>query len=81
MSYQYKMVQVPPVIKIKAAERQGGEAAAYLEQIVNQEAQADWEFFRVDTIGVYTQAGCIASLFGGKDELFEYYVITFRKKK
>lgn len=79
MSYQYKMMQVPPVIKLKAKDRQGGEAASYLEQIVNQEAQSGWEFYRVDTIGVYTQAGCIASLFGSKDELIEYYVVTFRK--
>jgi hypothetical protein len=81
MAYQYKMMQVPPVIKIKAKEYQGGEAAAYMEEIVNQEAQTGWEFYRVDTLGVYTQAGCIAALFGGKDELFEYYVITFRKEK
>ncbi|MCK4762923.1 MAG: DUF4177 domain-containing protein [Candidatus Aminicenantes bacterium] len=81
MSYQYKMLQVPQIIKIKAKDYQGGEAAAYLEQIVTQEAREGWEFYRVDTIGVYSQAGCIASLFGSKDELSEYYVVTFRKEK
>ncbi len=27
MSYQYKMEQVPPAIRVKAKEHQGGEAA------------------------------------------------------
>jgi hypothetical protein len=39
MAYQYKMVQVPPVIRVKYKEQQGGEAAAYLEEVVNQQAQ------------------------------------------
>lgn len=81
MSYQYKMVQVPPGIRVKAKEHQGGEAAAYLEEIVNQWAQKDWEFFRVDSIGVRTEPGCLASLFGQKAQTLEYYVVTFRKGK
>jgi hypothetical protein len=80
MSYQYKMVQVPPIIKIKSKEHHGGEAAAYLEEIVNQYAQKGWEFYRVDTLGVHTTPGCLASLFGRKEELIEYYVVTFRKE-
>jgi len=81
MSYQYKMVQVPPVIRIKYKEQQGGEAAAYLEEIVNQQAREGWEFYRVDPIGIHTQPGCFASLFGQKALTLKYYVITFRKEK
>jgi hypothetical protein len=81
MSYQYKMMQVPPVIRIKAKEHQGGEAAAYLEEIVNQQAQQGWEFYRVDSIGVRTEPGCLGSLLGQKAQTLEYYVVTFRKEK
>jgi hypothetical protein len=81
MSYQYKMVQVPPAIRVKAKEHQGGEAAAYLEEIVNEWAQKGWEFYRVDSIGVRTEPGCLGSLIGQKVQLMEYYVITFRKEK
>jgi len=79
MSYQYKMVQVPPVIRIKAKEHQGGEAAAYLEEIVNQQAQSGWEFYRVDSIGIRMEPGCLGALLGQKAQTFEYYVVTFRK--
>ncbi len=79
MSYQYKMLQVPPVIQITAKEKKGREAAAYMEEIVNEQAQAGWEFFRVDSIGIHTEPGCLASLFGKKAETLEYYVVTFRK--
>jgi hypothetical protein len=81
MSYQYKMMQVPPVIRVKAKDYQGGEAAAYLEEIVNQQSQAGWEFYRVDTIGVQSDPGCLGALFGKKSETIDYYVITFRKEK
>lgn len=81
MSYQYKMVQVPPVIRVKYKEQQGGEAAAYMEEIVNRQAQEGWEFYRVDSIGIRTEPGCLGSLFGQTAQTLEYYVITFRKEK
>jgi hypothetical protein len=80
MAYQYKMVQVPPTIKVKSKNHQGGEGAAYLEEIVNQWAQDGWEFYRVDTIGVRTGPGCLGSLLGQKAQFLEYYVITLRKE-
>jgi len=81
MTYQYKMVQVPPVIRIKAKDYQGGEAAAFLEETVNQQAQSGWEFYRVDTIGVRSDPGCIGSLLGQQSVTLFHYVITFRKEK
>lgn len=81
MAYQYKMVQVPPTISISSKEDEEGIAAAYLEEIVNQKAQEGWEFYRVDSIGIETRPGCLASLFGKSAETIVYYVITFRKEK
>ena len=72
------MVQVPPTIAIKSKHNKGGEAAAYLEEIVSQWTQTGWEFYRVDSIGVQIQAGCLAALFGQGPQQRTYYVITFR---
>lgn len=81
MAYEYKMVQVPPNIVVKAKEQQGNEAAYYLQSMANEQATQDWEFYRVDTVGVITAPGCLASLLGAKQTLIEYYVVTFRKAK
>jgi len=79
------MVQIPPNVAIAAkgmfgkAPNTGEVAAKYLEYVVNETAKQGWEFMRVDTIGVLSSPGCIASLFGAKEAVTNYYVITFRK--
>ncbi len=80
MPFQYMMVQIPPTIAVKQKEHQGNEAAFYLQTVANEHAQKGWEFFRVDTIGVVTNPGCLAALLGAKQTLIEYYVVTFRKQ-
>lgn len=75
--YTYKMIQVPPNISVKAKDNKAGMAAAYLQNVVNEQAADGWEFQRVDTIGIEEQPGCFG---GGKAQFFQYYVITFRKK-
>ncbi len=79
MTYQYKMQQVPPAIVVKQKEYKGNEAAYYLQSIANEQAAQGWEFYRVDTVGVVTNPGCLAALLGAKQTHIEYYVITFRK--
>jgi hypothetical protein len=82
---QYKMIQIPPNIKISSKKLLGNTpktnevASKYLEHVVNQEAQEGWEFQRVDTIGVAANPGCLMSLFGAKETMTYYYVITFKK--
>jgi hypothetical protein len=80
-TFEYTMVQLPPTITVKAKEQQGNEAAMYLQNLANQYAAQGWEFYRVDTVGVVVQPGCLASVIGGKSQHFEYYVVTFRKAK
>ena len=80
MAYEYRMIQIPPTIEVKAREQRGNEAAYYLQSIANQQAGEGWEFFRVDTIGVVSRPGCFASLFGAKQTLVEYFVVTFRRE-
>lgn len=81
MGYVYKMVQIPPNISVEAKKHKGNEAAAYLEGVVNAHAKEGWEFQRVDSIGVQTTAGCIATLFGQKPEFSHYHVISFRREQ
>lgn len=81
MAYEYKMLQIPPTIVVKEKEQRGNEAAYYLQSVANEQAREGWEFYRVDTIGVVTQPGCLASLFGAKQTLSEYFVVTFRMEK
>lgn len=77
--YTYKMVQVPPNIEVSQKNNHSGVAAHYLQSVVNEYAQQGWEFYRVDAIGVSVKPGCLAALFGQKNELNNYYVITFRR--
>jgi len=79
MNYTYKMIQVPPNIEVAMKQHKANEAAAYLEEVVNEMASQGWEFYRIDPIGVQLKPGCIASLFGQKAVAITYYVITFRK--
>ena len=85
MAYEYKMIQIPRTITVKAKELQGNEAADYLQSLTNQLAAEGREFFRVDEIGVEVEPGCLASLLalllGVKKTLIRYYVVTFRRPK
>ena len=78
MIYEYKMVQIPPAISVRGAEK-GQEAAQYLQDLVNQMAKEGWEFYRVDDFGVVIQPGCLGTLLGRKPELWYYFVVTFRR--
>ena len=75
--FQYKMVQVPPNISVRAKDNKSGIAAQYLEDVVNEWAAQGWEFQRVDTIGIEERPGCFSS---SKVKFMQYYVITFRKE-
>ncbi len=50
-----------------------------MQTLANEYAAQGWEFYRVDTIGVVVQPGCLASLFGAQRTVTEYYVVTFRR--
>lgn len=81
MNFEYRMVQMPPSISVPAKELRGQEAAFYLQSIANEHAAQGWEFYRVDTVGVVVQPGCLAMLFGARQTLIEYFVVTFRRPR
>lgn len=77
--YRYKMVQIPPNILVSESRARGTAAATYLENIVNEHAVEGWEFYRVDSIGVRVQPGCLMVLFGSGQATEVFYVVTFRR--
>lgn len=79
MNIEYKMVQVPPAISVDAKKHKGNEAATFLAETVNREGRDGWQFYRVDSIGVYKKQGCWGSLMMRSDEYHTYNVITFRR--
>jgi GYF domain 2 len=81
--FAYKMVQIPPTIQIEKTTPKETAAAVYLERLVNEHAGDGWEFYRIDTIGVRVNPGCLGALllgFSGQGVITEqYFVVTFRK--
>jgi hypothetical protein len=59
MMYDYKVAQVPPNIDVRKRDQAGNEAAIYLQTIANEQTAQGWEFYRVDTIDVKLQPGCL----------------------
>lgn len=75
--YDFKMVQLPKTFTLK--QDTGKEIAAYLEKVAEDMSAQGWEFYRVDTVGVSVQPGCFATLFGARETMTNYNVVTFRK--
>ena len=76
--FEYKMVQIAEQVVVNEELLKGNEGAAYLQGVVNQQAQQGWEFFRVDemVLSVSFQA-----LFGTRAQgtPTRFYVVTFRR--
>ena len=79
MSYQYKMIQVPPEIPIRGAERQAA-AANYLQNLANEQARGGWNYQGVDMIGAEISPGCLGALFGRSKEYAHFFIVTFRRE-
>jgi hypothetical protein len=75
----YKMVQVPQTIQLAEGTSMKGNAAAYLQELVDEYAAQGWEFYRVDPVGVFVAPGCLSALLGFTGVMRNYYVVTFRK--
>jgi len=76
---EFKMVQLPQTFVLK--QDTGKEIAAYLEKIAHEMGAQGWEFYRIDSVGVAVQPGCLAALAGTKQTMTYYNVVTFRRAK
>ena len=79
--YDYKCVPVPRTLFTGKVGKDSHRAAveAY-ENIIRNAAQGGWELDRVDTVSSYQKPGCIAALFGKKEELVNYKLLIFKKQ-
>lgn len=78
-NYEFKMVQLPQTFILK--QDTGKEIAAYLEKLSADMGHEGWEFYRVDSVGVAVQPGCLAALGGAKQTMTYYNVVTFKRQK
>jgi hypothetical protein len=76
--YEYKMVQVAEHVVVREEALKGNEGAAYLQGVVNEQAQQGWEFFRVDEMSLSVSR---PELFGTRSQgpVTRFYVVTFRR--
>ena len=77
MTYEYKMIQLPQSLVLQRDT--GTEFAAYLQKLTNDMASKGWEFYRMDTVTVHTQPGCLAALTGAKQTTTQYNIATYRQ--
>lgn len=73
------MLQLPQTFVLK--QDTGKEIAAYLQQLSTNMSAEGWEYYRVDSVGVAVSPGCWATMFGAKQSMTYYNVVTFRRAK
>ena len=49
-----------------------------LEDVINEQAQAGWEFVSVAKVDIEIQPGCLAALFGAKIAYISFDQVIFR---
>ena len=80
--YEYKCVPVPRTMFTgKVGKDSHEDAVNAYNDLINNAAQGGWELDRVDTVTSYQKPGCIAGLFGRKDEEVNYKLLIFRRQK
>jgi hypothetical protein len=77
--YAYKMVQLPQTYVLK--KDTGHEISDHLESLVLQMGEKGWEFYRIDSVGVAVNPGCLAAMLGQKQSMTYYNIVTFRQEK
>jgi len=77
MQYEYKMIQLPQTFVLK--KDTGNEIAAHLEKLTQEWSAKGWEFYRIDSVGVLVQPGCLGALTGIKQTMTYYNIVAFRR--
>jgi hypothetical protein len=81
MRYHYKWYRCrPPSVSSRNSTREGKLPPISKRSSANGR-KTGWEFYRVDSIGVQIQAGCLAALFGQGPQQRTYYVYYFPRAR
>lgn len=75
--YEYKMIQLPQTFVLK--KDMGNEIAIHLEKLTQEWSAKGYEFYRIDSVGVLVQPGCLGVLTGIKQSMTYYNIVAFRR--
>ena len=75
---QYKCVPAPKNIVI-GSDGNMDNAVKSFSDLMNSEVAGGWIFYSMEEISVIQEAGCIASIFGGKATQITYNMLIFKK--
>ena len=80
MFFEYKCVPAPMNIVIKK-QTDMDKAVVHFADIINREANQGWEFCSMEQIACTVPAGCMASIFGKKEQTTYSNMLIFKKTK
>jgi hypothetical protein len=80
MNYEYKTVQFTAQLKGGVLSTKGESIDSQLLSVINQHIGKGWEYYSMEVVHIYVKAGCLASIFGRKDEVLFQDVLVFRKQ-
>ena len=75
---QYRCVPGPKTIVVNKIEDMDSAVVQYSD-LINQHCGDGWDFFSLEEITVSNKPGCLAALFGAKDETRHYNMLVFKK--
>ena len=74
--YQYQVL--PFVGKLKG-NQSASEVSKQLQDLINQQASAGWEFCQVNDVNIEVQPGCLGGLLGAKTAYVQFDQVIFRR--
>jgi hypothetical protein len=77
--YQYKCVPAPTDLIIKKPADIGKSVEGF-GNLINANTSGGWEFYSMEQIACTKPAGCLAGLFGKKEETTYVNMLIFRKE-
>ncbi len=77
--YQYKCVPAPTDLIIKK-QSDIAKSVEGFGTLINSNLAGGWEFYSMEQISCTKPAGCLASLFGKKEETTFVNMLVFRKQ-
>ncbi|MDP2301656.1 MAG: hypothetical protein Q8N03_04435 [Ignavibacteria bacterium] len=80
MNYEYKTIQFTAQLKGGILSTKGASIDSQLLSIINQHIGNGWEYYSMEVVHIYVKTGCLASIFGRKDEVLYQDVLVFRKQ-
>ena len=80
MGYEYKCVAAPKELIIKK-QAEMDKAVAGFANIINNEAVQGWEFYSMEQIATTVPVGCLAALFGKKEETTYSNMLSCRRMR